>query len=278
MAVQPAQRTFPRLMIRRRQANIIMLVILALPLLLFVGLPLVALLLRAGLGVLLQNLANTQVMQAVSLTLMTTTLTTLLAVLMGTPLAYLLARYEFRGRNIVETMIELPMVLPPAVAGVALLMAFGRRGVLGSYLSDAGLELAFTQAAVVLAQLFVAGPFYVKAAIAGFAKVEKDIEEASAIDGAGPLTIFRQITVPLTWPALSGGLVMTWARALGEFGATIIFAGNFPGRTQTMPLAIYIGFELDLSVALTLSMMLLVISFGVLLVVKGLLRQRIGSI
>ncbi len=278
MAVQPAQRTFPRLMIRRRQANIILLVILALPLLLFVGLPLIALLLRAGLGVLFQNLANTQVIQAVSLTLVTTTLSTLLAVLMGTPLAYLLARYEFRGRNIIETIIELPMVLPPAVAGVALLMAFGRRGVLGSYLSDAGLELAFTQAAVVLAQLFVAGPFYVKAAIAGFARVEKDIEEAAAIDGASPLMTFRQITVPLTWPALLGGLVMTWARALGEFGATIIFAGNFPGRTQTMPLAIYIGFELDLSVALTLSIMLLVISFGVLLVVKGLLRQRIGSI
>lgn len=278
MAVQQAQRAFPRIIIRRRQWHRLTLVILSLPLLLFVMLPLVSLLLRTGLHVLIENLGNTQVVEAVGLTLATTALTTVLAVLLGTPLAYLLARSDFRGRNVIETLVELPMVLPPAVAGVALLMAFGRRGVLGSFLSDAGLELAFTQTGVVLAQLFVAGPFYVKAAIAGFAKIEKDIEEAAAIDGANPLAVFRRITVPLAWPALSGGLVMTWARALGEFGATIIFAGNFPGRTQTMPLAIYIGFELDLSVALTLSIILLAISFGILVVVKGLLRQRVGNL
>lgn len=278
MAVQQAQRVFPRIVIRRRQWHRLTLVILSLPLLMFVMLPLVSLLLRTGLHVLIENLGNTQVVEAVGLTLATTALTTVLSVLLGTPLAYLLARSDFRGRNVIETLVELPMVLPPAVAGVALLMAFGRRGVLGTYLSDAGLELAFTQAGVVLAQLFVAGPFYVKAAIAGFAKIEKDIEEAAAIDGASPLAVFRRITVPLAWPALSGGLVMTWARALGEFGATIIFAGNFPGRTQTMPLAIYIGFELDLSVALTLSIILLAISFGILVVVKGLLRQRVGNL
>lgn len=277
MAAQQAQRTFPQFASRRRHWNRMLLTILALPLLLFVGIPLLSLLLRTGSGVLLENLTNTQVVHAVGLTLVTTVLATLLAIAFGTPLAYLLARYDFRGRNIIETLIELPMVLPPAVAGIALLMAFGRRGVLGTYLSDIGLELAFTQTAVVLAQLFVAGPFYVKAAVAGFAKVEHDIEEAAAIDGASPWNVFRRITVPLAWPVLFGGVVMTWARALGEFGATIIFAGNFPGRTQTMPLAIYIGFELDLRVALTLSVILLAISFGVLVIVKGLLRQRVGG-
>lgn len=278
MAVQQAHRTLPRFIIKRRHWNRVTLVVLALPLLLFVLLPLLSLLVRTGLDVLIANLAHTQVLQAVGLTMFTSALATLLAILFGTPLAYLLARYDFRGRNMIETLVELPMVLPPAVAGVALLMAFGRRGVLGTYLSNFGLELAFTQTAVVLAQLFVAGPFYVKAAIAGFARVEHDIEEAAAIDGATPWDVFRSITVPLAWPALLGGVVMTWARALGEFGATIIFAGNFPGRTQTMPLAIYIGFELDLSVALTLSLILLAVSFGVLVVVKGLLRQRVGSI
>jgi molybdate transport system permease protein len=158
------------------------------------------------------------------------------------------------------------------------LLAFGRRGLLGAYLNDIGLSLAFTQAAVVFAQTFVAAPFFIKAAISGFAGVERDLEQAAAIDGADPWSVFRHITMPLAWPVLFGGAVMTWARALGEFGATIIFAGNFPGRTQTMPLAIYIGFELDLSVALTLAVILLAISFLVLLVVKGLLRQRIGAV
>jgi molybdate transport system permease protein len=167
------------------------------------------------------------------------------------------------------------MVLPPSVAGIALLVAFGRRGLLGRYLADAGVELAFTQAAVVLAQTFVAAPFYIKAAIAGFAGVDRDLEQAAQIDGAGPWQVLRHITLPLAATALIGGAVMTWARALGEFGATIIFAGNFPGRTQTMPLAIYIGFELDLDIALTLAVILLGTSFAVLFVVKRLLRQSL---
>jgi molybdate transport system permease protein len=148
----------------------------------------------------------------------------------------------------------------------------------GEHLSGLGLELAFTQAAVVLAQMFVAAPFFVKSAIAGFTRVEREAEEAAQIDGADGWTVFWRITLPLTWPALFGGAIMTWARALGEFGATIIFAGNFPGRTQTMPLAIYLGFELELGTALTLSIILLVVSFGVLALVKGLMRQRVGNV
>lgn len=275
MAATPMQRIHPRITLQRRHRHMLTLVSMALPLLLFILLPLVALLVRTGWQALAANMVSTPVMQTIVLTMTTTLLATLLAVLLGTPLAYLLARYNFRGRIVLETLVELPMVLPPAVAGIALLMAFGRRGVFGTHLSAFGLELAFTQMAVVLAQLFVAGPFYIKSALAGFARIEHDVQEAAAIDGANPWMVFLRMTVPLAWPALLGGMVMTWARALGEFGATIIFAGNFPGRTQTMPLAIYIGFELDLRVALTLSIVLLVISFAVLALVKGLLRQRL---
>ena len=252
------------------------LLLLALPMLFFLVWPLVALVARIPPLSLIENLGNPEVIQAISLSLTTTAISTSAALVFGTPLAYLLARRNFRGRAVIDTLIDLPMVLPPSVAGIALLIAFGRRSLLGGALSDLGLSLAFTTAAVVMAQIFVAAPFYIKAAIAGFAGVDRDLEQAAAIDGANAWRIFRHITVPLAWPVLLGGAVMTWARALGEFGATIIFAGNFPGRTQTMPLAIYIGLELELTVALTLSAILLATSFLVLFVVKGLLRQRVS--
>lgn len=249
---------------------------LALPMLIFLVLPLVALVTRIRPSGLIESLGNAQVLQAISLSLTTTLISTFVALLLGTPLAFLVARRSFPGRAGLDTLLDLPMVLPPSVAGIALLMAFGRRGLLGVYLDDLGITLAFTQAAVVLAQIFVAAPFYIKAAIAGFGSVDRDLEQAASLDGASNWLIFRYITAPLAGPALFGGAVMTWARALGEFGATIIFAGNFPGRTQTMPLAIYIGFELDLNVALALSAILLATSFLVLFVVKGILRQRIN--
>lgn len=271
MALTPTQRLGQQ---QRRHSSGNLLWLLALPLLLFLVLPLVALLVRTRLPALIEHLGNGQVLQAISLSLTTTALSTSATLLFGTPLAYLLARRHFRGRAMVDTLLDLPMVLPPSVAGIALLVAFGRRGLLGATLNEFGLSLAFTQIAVVLAQIFVAAPFYVKAAISGFAGVERDLEQAAAIDGANSWRIFRHITAPLAWPTLFGGAVMTWARALGEFGATIIFAGNFPGRTQTMPLAIYIGFELDLDVALTLSVILLATSFLVLFVVKRLSPAR----
>jgi len=251
------------------------LVLASLPMLVFLLLPLIALLLRIPLAQLLANLANPEVSQAISLSMITTALTLLLTLLLGTPLAYLLARRRFRGHTALDTLIDLPMVLPPSVAGIALLVAFGRRGLLGQYLSVAGIELAFTTNAVVLAQLFVAAPFYIKAAAAGFAAIDRELEQAAALDGASTFQVFRYVTGPLAWTALFGGAVMTWARALGEFGATIIFAGNFVGRTQTMPLAIYQGFEQDLNVALTLSVILLAVSFAILFLVKGILRQNI---
>lgn len=251
--------------------------LLSLPLLLFLALPLVAMFLRTPPDQLWANLGQTQVIQAISLSLLTTSITLAVTIIFGTPVAYFLARYEFPFRRVVDTLLDLPTVLPPSVAGVALLMAFGRRGLVGEWLEIWGLHIAFTQVAVVLAQTFIAAPFYVKAATLGFASVDRDLEQAAALDGAGGGQVFRFITLPLAWSALLSGAVMTWARALGEFGATIIFAGNYPGRTQTMPLAIYIGFELDLNVALTLSVILVGCSFLVLIAVKGLLQREVET-
>jgi len=243
--------------------------LLALPLLLFLLLPLVALLLRVDPAGLVGNLTNPQVVQAVRLSLVTTSLSTLLALLFGTPLAYLLARRHFRGRAAVDTLLDLPMVLPPSVAGIALLLAFGRRGLLGAYLADAGLNIAFTQTAVVLAQIFVAAPFYVKSAIAGFGGIDRELEQAAALDGAGRWAVFRYITVPLAWSTLFGGAVMTWARALGEFGATLTFAGNIQGRTQTLPLAIELALQDDPGVAVALSLVLLAVSIVILFALRS---------
>jgi molybdate transport system permease protein len=255
--------------------QLVILWLLSLPLIIFLAFPLVAMLLRISPSALLAHLFQPQVAQAIALSIVTTSTTLLITLIIGTPVGYLLARKEFRGRQLLDTLIDLPMVLPPAVAGIALLLAFGRRGILGQYLDDIGIHIAFTQIAVIMAQIFVAAPFYVKSAATGFAAIDPELEQAAALDGASGLQVFRLMTVPLAWTALLSGAVMTWARALGEFGATIIFAGNFPGRTQTMPLAIYLGFELDLNIALTLSVILLVVSFLVLFVVKGLLGQRV---
>lgn len=253
----------------------VILVILSLPLILFLGVPVIALLLRVDSADLFAHLVQPEVAQAIGLSIVTTTTALLATILLGTPFAYLLARRTFRGRHLLETLIDLPMVLPPAVAGIALLLTFGRRGLVGQYLADWGIHIAFTQMAVIMAQVFVAAPFFVKSAMTGFSGIDPEMEQAAALDGASAWQVFRLITMPLAGTALLGGAVMTWARALGEFGATIIFAGNFPGRTQTMPLAIYIGFELKLEVALTLSVILLFVSFAVLSVVKGLLHQHV---
>lgn len=251
--------------------------LLSLPLLAFLALPLLALFWRTPPQSLAASLGNPEVIQAITLSFTTTAVTTAVTVIFGTPVAYLLARGRFPFRRAVDTLVDLPTVLPPSVAGVALLIAFGRRGMLGGLLDDLGIHLAFTQVAVVLAQTFVAAPFYIKAATAGFRGIEPELEQAAALDGAGGWQVFRHVTLPLAWAALVSGSVMTWARALGEFGATIIFAGNFPGRTQTMPLAIYVGFELSLDVALTLSVILVGCSFLVLMVVKGLLHRELDN-
>jgi molybdate transport system permease protein len=213
------------------------------------------------------------VTEALRLSAITSLSSLLLAVLFGTPVAYVLARHRFRGAALVDTLIDLPMVLPPTVAGVALLMAFGRRGILGAWLDALGLQIGFTTVAVVLAQSFVGAPFYIRAARAGFQSVDQELERVAYTLGHSPLSTFLRVTVPLALPALLGGAVMAWARALGEFGATIMFAGNLMGRTQTMPLAIYIAMESDLAAALALSAILIVVSFSVLFFVRSLLHR-----
>jgi molybdate transport system permease protein len=250
---------------------------LAFPLLLFIAFPLLALFLRTPWSHFFSNLNQTQVVQAVTLSLLTSIITTALTLIAGTPVAYLLAQRRFRLYRAIDTLIDLPTVLPPSVAGVALLMAFGRKGLFGPALAALEINVPFTTLAVILAQTFIAAPLYVKAASIGFSAIDPELKQAAALDGANRWQTFRFVTLPLSWMALLSGSVMTWARALGEFGATIIFAGNFPGRTQTMPLAIYIGFEIDLNVALTLAIILICFSFLTLLVVKGFLHRRLDE-
>ncbi len=241
--------------------------------LLFILLPLAALLLRVSPQGMWEGLGRVQVQQAIALSLNTSLITVALSFVLGTPVAYYLAHRHYRMHRLVDILMDLPTVLPPAVAGVALLMAFGRRGLVGEWLAPLGISIPFTALAVVLAQTFIAAPLYVKAAFVGFANVDCELRKAAALDGATRWQTFRYVLLPMSWNAVLSGLVMTWARALGEFGATMIFAGNFPGRTQTMPLAIYLGFELDLEVALTLAVLLMGFSFLVLALVKGLLNR-----
>lgn len=235
----------------------------------FILAPVCALFLRSTPGAFFAALQQSDVQEALRLSALTTAITLFCAIAFGTPIAYMLARWHFPGRRLLDTLVDLPIVVPPAVAGVALLIAFGRRGIFAPALDAAGIHLSFTTAAVVLAQLFVASPFYVRAARAGFLAVDRRLEEASSTLGAGRFETFRRITIPLALPGLIGGAVLTWARALGEFGATIMFAGNLVGVSQTMPLAVYLKLESgDMPAALALSIVLVLASLGVLLVVR----------
>ena len=216
------------------------------------------------------SLTKSLVLEALWVTGLTTSATLLVSIIAGTPLAYLVARRHFPGKWLVETTIDLPLVLPPVAAGVALLMAFGRRGVLGPHLAVLGIELPFTMAAVVLAQLFVAGPFYIRGAKLGFATVDPELEEAAALDGASAWASFWYVTLPLALPGMASGIVLCMARAVSEFGATLMFAGNFASRTQTMSLAIMTALETDLSAALALAVLLVGIAAVVLVLSRAL--------
>jgi molybdate transport system permease protein len=211
------------------------------------------------------------VRDALRLSLVTTSIALLITLVCGTPVAYLLARHRFPGYTVLDSLIDLPMVLPPSVAGLGLLIALGRRGLLGDTLAHFGITLPFTPAAVVLAQCFVAAPFYIKAAKAGFLGVDKDLEEAAATFGSSGWHTFTRVTLPLAFPSVLGGIVMMWSRALGEFGATIFFAGNLQGKTQTIPLAIFQEEQAShFDTALAMSAILVAVSFLILVVVKTL--------
>jgi molybdate transport system permease protein len=243
-------------------------------LVLFIAIPLSALIWRAVADpAFWPSMTKPVVLQALWVTLITTVATLLVSVAMGTPLAYLLARRQFPGKWLIETITDLPLVLPPVTAGVALLMAFGRRGVLGPQLEVLGIELPFTMPAVVMAQAFVAGPFYIRGATLGFASIAPEIEEAAAIDGASTLQSFWHVTLPLALHGITGGIVLCLARAVSEFGATLMFAGNFAGRTQTMSLAIMAALESDLSAALALAVLLVVMA-ALVLTTSRLLAHR----
>lgn len=247
----------------------------AFPMLLFIVLPLIALFSRVPPAKILEYVNQAQILQALRVSFSSAFLSTLLAILLGIPLAVLLSRKKDGLFRIVDTLIDLPTVLPPAVAGIALLMAFGRNGLVGVWLADLGITIPFTGAAVIMAQLFVAGPLFVRAASIGLAAIDPELRQAAELDGANRWQTFSLVILPLAWTSIVSGAVMTWARALGEFGATIIFAGNLPGKTQTMPLAIYLGFETDINIALVLSVILILISFLSIILVKGVLHNHV---
>jgi len=231
----------------------------------FLALPFVALLLRVSPVQLITRLGDRVVLDALWLSLLTSAAATVIVVVLGLPVAYVLATREFFGKRVVEVLIDLPMVLPPTVAGFALLMAFGRAGLAGRSLSALGITLPFTTAAVVIAQVFMAVPFLVGPARAGFAGIDRRLLDAAATLRASESFTFLRVVLPLAMRSIVAGIAMSCARSLGEFGATITFAGNLPGTTQTMPLAVYIALQSDLDAAVVLSVLLLVMSFGLLL-------------
>jgi molybdate transport system permease protein len=247
------------------------------PALILLGLPVVVLVLRAlASGGVLSALRDPAVLDALWLSGLTTAVTLVLVLLLGLPLALAMARGRLPGRAAVETIVDLPIVLPPSVAGLALLLVFGRRGLLGEPLADAGLTLPFTTAAVVLAQFFVAAPFFIRSARAGIAGVERELEDAARVDGAAERSVFRWVTAPIAAPALAAGLVLCWARALGEFGATIIFAGAIEGRTQTLPLLVYGQFQSsNLDAAIAAAAVLVLAAVAALAAVRGLSWSRL---
>lgn len=233
--------------------------------LLFIGIPLAALLIREPPSLLWQDLQQPEVFAALQLSLVTTSISTLLTILLGIPVAYVLARTRLRGRRLLEILVTMPTILPPVVAGVALLITFGRLGLVGRLLTPFGITLSFSTAAVVMAQFFVSSPFFVNSVKAGLEQLDQRYEQAAYTLRSSPFYTFCRVTLPLIRAAVFAGVGTCWARALGEFGATIMFAGNFPGTTQTMPLAIYIASQTSLDSAVALSVLLLAVSFGILL-------------
>lgn len=247
---------------------------------LFLALPVAVLVVRAVAdGSLARALTAKVVLDALVLSLATTAVSLVITVAFGLPLAVVLARRRFRGSGWVEAIIDLPIVLPPSVAGLALLLVLGRRGFLGGPLDALGLEIPFTTLAVILAQTFVSAPFFVRSARTGIATVDRDLEDAARVDGASELQVFRRITVPLAGAALAAGLVMSWARSLGEFGATIMFAGNVEGKTATLPLVVYGEFQGgDLDGSVAAAAILVIAAFAVLVAVRALHWGRVAEL
>lgn len=261
---------------RRGRSGLYLLVVLAcLPLLLYLASPILGLIVRTKFS---SYMCCRTALAPLRISLMTASISLVIAVVIGTPVAYWLSHYRFRGKDIIDTLIDLPLVLPPVAGGLALLLLFGMQG-LGAWLDKYHLRLALTLPAVVMAQVFVASPFYVKQARAGFEAVPRELRSASATLGASALRTFFKVTAPLARPALIAGAVMTWARALGEFGATLMFAGGFPGRTETMPVAIYTmaasATPEALRSSVALAVFLVAVSFIVLIAARRLVGRAL---
>jgi molybdate transport system permease protein len=240
----------------------------------FLLLPIVAIFLRVSPGELLHGMVSGPALDALRVTLITSVIANALILLVGTPAAYLIAGSRFRGRDLVVTLIELPLVLPPAVAGIGLLAAFGRLGLLGGTFSALGIDIAFTKVAVIMAVTYVASPFYLRAAIAAFEGVEPNLPAAARTLGAGPARTFFRVSLPLAAGGLGAGAALAFARGIGEFGATIMFAGSLRGVTQTLSLAVYEQFDVDFDTALAIGAELVIVSAALLLVVKLVIRWR----
>ncbi len=247
------------------------------PLLLFFSIPLIALFFKLTPQSFIVNIQYKVVTDAIRISLYSTFITVILALVLGTPVAYLLHHRKLPAARVADILVDLPTVLPPAVAGLALLLVFGRVGLIGRWLNLFGIQIPYTLAAVVMAQLFIAAPYYIRATAQGFESVSCEIKRAAALDGASRWQVIRYIMLPMNIRPMLNGLVMCWARALGEFGATILFAGNFQGRTQTMPLAVFLGFESNLDSAVTLAVILIVLAISVLVLTRFVLDKQIHT-
>ena len=256
----------------RLKRNSLLLVVYLLfgALIAFISLTIAALFFKISLDSFIQSLTTDVVREAIRLSFLTSIASVVIVIIFGTPVAYINARRWYTGKQLIDTLIDLPVVLPPAVAGLGLLLAFGRRGLIGQYFNVFGFDIAFTMLAVIMAQVFVSSPFYIRQAKTSFEDVSHEYEAAARTLGATPIHTFFRITVPIALNGLISGAIMTWARALGEFGATVIFAGNFQGRTQTMPLAIYSALQGDIDASISLAIILVIISFVIIALIKSL--------
>jgi molybdate transport system permease protein len=243
---------------------------------LYLFLPIVALFFRTTPDLFISSLADPEVIAALTLSLITSVISLVVVVVIGTPFAYVHCRHQYPGKMIVDTLIDLPLVLPPAVAGVALLVLYGRAGLIGKYASLLGVPIAFTTLAVIMAQIFVASPFYLRQAKSIFDQLDPAYEQTARTLGATPARVFLRVVVPMTAGGLVSGAVMTFGRALGEFGATIMFAGNLPGVTQTMPLAVYVNMSGNFNIGLTISILLVIISFAIMIAVRLLATREVS--
>jgi molybdate transport system permease protein len=256
---------------------IVILGLIVLTYFLFIALPIAAIFLRINPSQVNAQLQNSQIIGAIKLSLFTSAIATLIAFVLAVPTAYFMATRKFLGKAVIDTVIDLPIVLPPAVAGVALLYAFAPKGLLGPILNAFGLTIPGYTIAVIIAEAFVASPFLLRSAKTGFENMDKDVINSAKILTGSRLRVFFTVTLPLTARAILSGIMMTWARAMGEFGATLMFAGNLPGITQTMPLAIYVLLYSDPLAGVMLSIILIVISFVILIAIKLLEQKKFGA-